>query len=281
MPTAQAILPQEGIRPDRIQIGHSKVDAVTYDEALDRLVELAETPSGAAQVVTPNAQHVVLLEGDPYMEKIYSEAALVVPDGISLVYAARLLGKPLKGRVTGVDLFQGLCGRAAERGLGVFLLGGRRGAAEEAAAKLKSNFPNLNVVGTCCPPWGFHLRVEGLSAVAQAILDARPHILFVAFGAPKQEYWIYEHAMSLGVPLSIGIGGSYEMVSGMTRRAPRWVQDYGMEWLFRLALEPRRMWKRYLIGNAQFLAIILRQMLRQMFGRGEDSVTEQCETGRA
>ncbi len=278
MSTAQAILPQEGIKPDRVQIGHSNVDVVTYEEALDRLVELAETPSGAAQVVTPNAQHVVLLEGDPYLRRIYSEAALVVPDGISLVYAARLLGKPLKGRVTGVDLFHGLCGRAAERGLGVFLLGGRRGAAEEASAQLKSNYPKLNVVGTCCPPYGFHLREEGLSAVAQAILEARPDILFVALGAPKQEYWIHEHGTNLGVPLSIGIGGSFEMVSGITRRAPRWLQAAGLEWLFRLALEPRRLWRRYLIGNVQFLAILLRQMI----GSGKNSGAKPYETeGRA
>jgi N-acetylglucosaminyldiphosphoundecaprenol N-acetyl-beta-D-mannosaminyltransferase len=278
MSATQTFLPQEGIRPVRVRIGHSNVDVVTYEEALDRLVGLAEAPSGAAQVVTPNAQHVVLLERDSYLRKIYSEAALVVPDGISLVYAARLLGKPLKGRVTGVDLFQGLCGRAAERGLGVFLLGGRRGAAEEAATQLKSNYPKLNVVGTYCPPWGFHLQEEGLSAVARAISAARPHILFVALGAPKQEFWIYKHATSLGVPLSIGIGGSFEMVSGMTRRAPRCLQAAGMEWLFRLALEPRRMWRRYLIGNAQFLSIIL----RQMFDRGEDSGPKPCETeGRA
>ena len=242
MSTAQAILPQEGIKPDRVQIGHSNVDVVTYEEALDRLVELAETPSGAAQVVTPNAQHVVLLEGDPSLRRIYSEAALVVPDGISLVYAARLLGKPLKGRVTGVDLFHGLCGRAAERGLGVFLLGGRRGAAEEA--------------------------------VAQAILEARPDILFVALGAPKQEYWIHEHGTNLGVPLSIGIGGSFEMVSGITRRAPRWLQTVGLEWLFRLALEPRRLWRRYLIGNMQFLAILLRQMI----GSDKNSGAKRYET---
>jgi N-acetylglucosaminyldiphosphoundecaprenol N-acetyl-beta-D-mannosaminyltransferase len=254
------------------------VDVVTYEEALDRLVELAEIPWGTAHVVTPNAQHVVLLERDPYLRKIYSEAALVVPDGISLVYAARLLGKPLKGRVTGVDLFQGLCDRAAERGLGVFLLGGRRGAAEEAAARLKSDYPKLNVVGTCCPPWGFHLLEEGLSAVARVVSDARPHILFVALGAPKQEYWIYEHGTSLRVPLSIGIGGSFEMVSGMARRAPRWIQAVGLEWLFRLALEPRRMWRRYLIGNAQFLVIIL----KQAFGRRKDSGTKRYETeGRA
>jgi N-acetylglucosaminyldiphosphoundecaprenol N-acetyl-beta-D-mannosaminyltransferase len=260
MAITEAFPVQEEKELDRIQIGHSNVDMVTYDEALDRLTELAEAESGAAQVVTPNAQHIVLLDSDPYLRKIYSEAALVVADGISLVYASRLLGKPLKGRVTGVDLFQGLCGRAAERGLGVFLLGGRRGAAEEAAAKLKSMYPNLKVTGTCCPPWGFQLEEEGLFAVARAILTARPHIVFVALGAPKQEYWIYDHGMKLGVPLSIGIGGSFEMVSGMSRRAPKWIQAAGLEWLYRLGHEPRRLWRRYLVGNVQFLMIIVKQM---------------------
>jgi N-acetylglucosaminyldiphosphoundecaprenol N-acetyl-beta-D-mannosaminyltransferase len=250
-------------KAERVQVGHSNVDAVTFAEALDRLVELAECPEGSAQVITPNAQHIVLLERDLYLRKIYSDAALVVPDGISLVYAARILGRPLKERVTGVDLFQGLCGRAAQRGLRVYLLGGRPGAAEEAAAKLQSINPGLCIAGTFCPAWGFHLREEGQREVESEILAARPHILFVALGAPKQEYWIYEHLDQLGVPLAMGIGGSFEMVSGATRRAPRWVQAAGMEWLFRLALEPRRLWKRYLVGNLQFLLIVLRQALRR------------------
>ncbi len=258
----QAIANARIEKAERVRIGHSNVDAVTYAEALDRLVEFAECPGGAAQVITPNAQHIVLLESDLYLRNIYSDAALLVPDGISLVYAARILGRPLKERVTGVDLFQGLCGRAAERGLRVYLLGGRPGAAEDAAAKLQSINPGLCIAGTFCPAWGFQLREEGQREVESEILAARPHILFVALGAPKQEYWIYEHLDRLGVPLAMGIGGSFEMVSGATRRAPRWVQAAGMEWLFRLALEPRRLWKRYLIGNLQFLLIILKQALR-------------------
>jgi N-acetylglucosaminyldiphosphoundecaprenol N-acetyl-beta-D-mannosaminyltransferase len=277
MPTTQAVFVEPAIKPDRVRIGCSNVDAVTYEEALDRLVELAENPLETSQVVTPNAQHIVLLERDPHLRRIYSEAALVVPDGISLVFAARLLGKPLKGRVTGVDLFQGLCARAAERGLGVFLLGGRRGAVEETAARLKSSYPELNVLGTYCPPYGFHLHEEGLNEVARAILAARPHILFVALGAPKQEYWIYEHGKKLGVPLSIGIGGSFEMVSGMTRRAPQWLQLLGLEWLFRLAIEPRRLWKRYLIGNLQFLAILCRQAYAE---REDPTVPQGAKAGR-
>ena len=272
MPISQAILIQERPKPASVRIGHSHVDMVTYEEALDRLVDLAEAPSGRGYVVTPNAQHLVLLESDLYLRKIFSEAAMVVPDGISLVYASKLLGKPLKERVTGVDLFQGLCGRAAESGLRVFLLGGRRGAAEQAAAKLKLVYPGLIVAGTCCPPFGFHRDEMGLGDVARAVLDARPHILFVALGAPKQEYWIYEHGRNLGVPLSIGIGGSFEMVGGMTRRAPLWVQQAGLEWLFRVAVEPRRLWKRYLIGNAQFLSIVLRQAVsrREVSRGGQD-----------
>jgi N-acetylglucosaminyldiphosphoundecaprenol N-acetyl-beta-D-mannosaminyltransferase len=275
---AKAIPFESRVMPARVRIGNSNVDAVSYEEALDRLIHLAEDGSQPAQVVTPNAQHIVLLERDSLLQKIYSEAALVVPDGISLVYAARLLGKPLKERVTGVDLFQGLCQRAAERGLRVFFLGGRSGAAEEAAMRLRSMHPQLKVVGTCCPLWGFHLSEGGLHAVAREILAAQPHILFVALGAPKQEYWIHEHGKKLGVPLSIGIGGSFEMVSGAIRRAPRWIQAAGLEWLFRLALEPRRLWKRYLIGNAQFLAILLRQAL----GRNEETSVELRKTeGRA
>ena len=210
-------------------------------------------------MVTPNAHHIALLESDISLRDAYAHAELVVADGASLLLASRLLGEKLRERIAGVDLFEQLCGQAAARGLSVFFLGGRPGSAERAVEKLRRQFPALAVVGICCPPLGFEHDEQELSAIADAVRAARPDLLFVALGAPKQEAWMHQHGRRLGVPVLIGVGGSFEIVGGLVRRAPRFLQRLGCEWLYRLLREPRRLWKRYLFGNARFLWIILRQ----------------------
>jgi N-acetylglucosaminyldiphosphoundecaprenol N-acetyl-beta-D-mannosaminyltransferase len=184
----------------------------------------------------------------------------VVPDGASLLLAARALGTKFPERVAGVDLFQALCGSAARAGLRVFLLGGRPGSADLAASVMKERFPRLRV-DTYCPPFGFETSEDGLAGVRQAVLRSRPDLLFVALGMPKQEYWIYDHGRKLGAAVCLGVGGTFELVSGIVPRAPRWVQNIGCEWVYRLCQEPRRMWRRYLVGNLQFAWILLGQVM--------------------
>jgi N-acetylglucosaminyldiphosphoundecaprenol N-acetyl-beta-D-mannosaminyltransferase len=198
------------------------------------------------------------------LREIYDCADLVVPDGVSLLLAARLYGRSLRERIAGVDLFQTLCDLAAENNLHVFLLGGRPNSADLTATALKQRLSVLRI-STYCPPFGFEKTAAGLEQTAQTIRAANPDLLFVAFGAPKQEYWIYEHGLQLSVPISVGVGGTFEMVAGIVRRAPLWIQNCGCEWLYRLCLEPRRMWRRYLIGNLKFAAIVIRQSIRRAF----------------
>jgi len=242
----------------RVQIGHALVHACPFNEMVDAILHAA-TGKEPQYVVTPNGQHITLLAKDPYLRQVYSEAAFVLPDGISLLLAARLLGQNIPQRIAGVDMFQALCRQAARQGLRVFLLGGRPGSAEKAAAHLQARYRGLMVSGTCCPPLGFEQDQCQQDDVEARILAARPHLLFVAFGAPKQEYWIYEHARQLGVPVTIGIGGSFEMVGEVIKRAPSWLQRIGLEWLYRLLREPRRLWRRYLIGAIEFARILLHQ----------------------
>ena len=149
-----------------------------------------------------------------------------------------------------------------EAELRVFLLGGRPGSAELAATSLKSDYPGLKC-STYCPPLGFEQSATGLRQTADAITRVQPDLLFVALGAPKQEYWIYKHGLQLEVPVCIGVGGSFEIVGGVVPRAPMWAQDIGCEWLYRLCREPRRMWRRYLIGNLEFAVIVVRQRIRR------------------
>lgn len=245
----------------RIRIAGVRIDTAGMSRALDRIVEHAASGESSAYVVTPNAHHVVLHQTDAKLRAIYEEALLVVPDGVPLLWAAKLLGKPLSGRVNGTDLFERLCARAAERGLRVYLLGGREGAADAAARRLRARHPALVVCGTDCPPVGFEHDPEANAALVARIAAAKPHLLFVGLGAPKQEYWMYANRVALGVPVSVGIGVSFEFVGGVVRRAPRWMQRAGLEWFFRVVTEPKRLWKRYVFGNARFCGLVVRDYL--------------------
>ncbi len=242
----------------RIAIGSAPVDTCSFDEAVSEIIRHALLRGAPAQVITPNAQHIVLLERDRRLREIYSSAELIVPDGISLVLAARLLRQKFPGRIAGVDLFQAICAGAAAANLKVFLLGGRPGSAEATATRLQQQLPLLHVE-TYCPPFGFEDDMHELCRIAARIRYSQPDLVFVGLGAPKQEYWIHEHGRMLGAPVCIGVGGSFEMVAGVVQRAPLWIQNLGCEWLYRLYQEPRRMWRRYLVGNLEFARIVLRQ----------------------
>lgn len=248
---------------DRIGIGHALVDNCSREEACDAIVSHAKSGGKPVFVATANAQHIVLLDQDKRLREIYGRADLVVPDGYSLLLAARFYGRVLEERITGVDMLQALCNLAAEHGLHVFLMGGLPESATQAAQVLKRRMKSLRI-STYCPPFGFEKSPEGLEAAASAIRAAKPDLLFVALGAPKQEHWIYDHGLQLSVPVLMGVGGSFELIAGVVPRAPLWMQNLGCEWLYRLYREPRRMWRRYLVGNLEFGLIVIRQRLRRI-----------------
>jgi N-acetylglucosaminyldiphosphoundecaprenol N-acetyl-beta-D-mannosaminyltransferase len=250
-----------GKNMESVTIAGVRVEALAFDDVVEALVAHAVRRGSPGYVVTPNAHHVVLLQHDALLREIYENALLVVPDGVPLLWAAKLLGTRLPGRVNGTDLFETLCARAAQEGLRVFLLGGREGAAAAAAARLSARHPSLDICGVHCPPMNFESNPTDCADIAAAIAGARPDLLFVGLGAPKQEYWMYRNCRQLGVPVSLGIGVSFELVGGIVPRAPRWMQRSGLEWLYRLGAEPGRLWKRYLVGNAHFCLLVARQWI--------------------
>ncbi len=248
----------------RINIVGTEIDTYSFDEVVEIIVNHALSGGKPEYVVTPNAQHILTLQDDAHFREIYSQAFLVVPDGVPMLWAANFLETPLQGRVNGTDLFEKLCAIAASKNLKIFLLGGREGAADKAAAVLQSRHSGLKIAGTYCPPYGFESNLVELGQINDKILTAAPHILFVGLGAPKQENWIYTNYQHLGVPVSLGIGVSFELVSGMVQRAPVWMQRTGLEWLFRLIVEPQRLWKRYILGNPTFIWLILMQRFKNL-----------------
>ena len=249
-------------RPRRIELLNVPFDVLGFTEALDLFVELAQV-DGPAYVVTANVDHVVRLNRDPDVRHLYTEADVVVADGKPLIWASRLLGTPLPERVAGSDLFPALCARAAEHDLSVFLLGGAPGTAQRAADVLQARHPRLRIAGTCCPNYGFEKDPAQAARAVDAVRAVEPDFLFVGLGSPKQENWILANRAACGAGLSIGVGISFSFVCGDVARAPRWIQRVGLEWFHRLCQEPRRLWKRYLIDDSRFAALVIRQLLRR------------------
>ena len=254
--------------PSRVEIAGAKVDRCTFREAVTRIIEHAGAGGAPVYVVTPNAHHISLLQDSESFRAVYDSAWLTLADGTSVLWASHLLGTPLPEKVSGSDLFPAVCKAAAGTGLRLYLLGGRPGAAEEAHRVLEARYPGLVIAGTHCPPLGFETDPVESERAIEAVRAAAPHILFVGLGAPKQENWMYEHRERIGVPVSIGVGGSFEFVAGMVRRAPKWMRNSGLEWLYRAFMEPRRLGKRYAVTNSRFVVLVLRQYLqRRLAGR--------------
>lgn len=251
--------------PPRFVLGKIPIDRITMDYAAVLMVEALQHREELPPltVVGPNAHLVTMAQGDKRFAEAMCDADLAVPDGISVVMASRLLGVPIPERVTGGDLMERMCAEAAHYGFRVFFLGGLPGAAVMAAHYLRCRYPGLQICGTMCPPVGFESDPAELERIARAIADAAPDLVCVAFGAPKQEIWMQENRGHLAVGALMAVGAALDVQAGMRQRAPRWIQAVALEWLFRLAMEPRRLWRRYLIGNARFVWLVMGQWARE------------------
>lgn len=219
--------------------------------AIDKMI--SEGGSHYAAVV--NAAKIVAATRDERLKQVLLGADMVTADGMSVVWASRLLGQPLKQRVTGIDLFERLIGHAAGRGWSVYFLGAKEESVRGTVERLKSRHAGLRVAGYHN---GFFAASETV-AIAEAIWESAADLLFVAMGSPAQEKWIASQLERSGVRFALGVGGSFDHISGLAIRAPQWMQRSGLEWLYRLLREPRRMWRRYLIGNSTFIWMVIRQ----------------------
>jgi len=231
------------------------IDALTLDETVDRSIALVRAGSPAQHVVL-NAAKVVAMDHDPQLRAVIAACALVNADGMSVVWASRLLRNGLPERVTGIDLFERLVARAAREGMSVYFLGAHADVVNEVADRLVRRHPGLRVAGVQDGYW------SNDDDVVTAVRAARPDLLFLAIPSPRKEFWLAAHLDALGVPFVMGVGGSFDVIAGRTNRAPLWAQRVGLEWLFRLLQEPRRMWRRYLVGNAAFLRLFVREWRR-------------------
>jgi len=213
-------------------------------------------------LLTCNVDHVMCLQKDELFRRIYREAHAVVADGMPIVWASVLAGTPLKQRVAGADMLTELGLWLEAKRYRLFFLGAAEGVAEEAKRRLLERFPALHVVGCHSPPYGFETMEEENEKIVAMIREARPDILLVGLGAPKQEKWIYRHYLKYRVPVSIGVGATFDFLAGRVRRAPVWMRKAGLEWAWRLAQEPRRLWRRYLVRDVGFCRLMLAEWRR-------------------
>lgn len=247
---------------DSVEMFGMSISNVTFEEVCARIAHrVARHDPGF--IVTPNVNHVCLNHRDEIFREAYRNAFLALPDGKPVMWASWLFGVPLQQKLSGSDMVPRLTRFAAERGYSVYFLGGSAGTAERAAEILARDNPGLRVAGCHFPPFGFEKDPEASRAAIDAVRDARPDICFVALGSPKQELWMNDCHRLCDVPVSIGVGASFDFISGRIRRAPRWLQEAGFEWLWRLAMEPRRLWRRYLIQDSVFLKLLWQEYFAQ------------------
>ncbi len=236
------------------------------DLTMDDLVAQVESHLVAREsthLVNLNPYHFLIAGQDADFASICRSGDIVFTDGVGILLASRVGQHPIRNRFTGLDLMTRLCEVSSVRGFSVFLLGGTGGMALRCARYLENRFPRLTVAGVYEPPLADSIGEFPNDEIVRSINDASPDILFVAFGAPKQEKWIERFRDRLNVPIMMGVGGSFDILGGRFSRAPRWIRSLGLEWLFRLGTEPRRLAPRYLIGIPRFVA----QILRLRFGQ--------------
>lgn len=244
----------------RIRIGRVPVDVLTFEEALLAVLALSDAGKGGF-VVTPNIDHVVLAEEEPAFAAAYEAASLSLADGFPVVVTSRLMPTRLPAKVSGSDLVGPLVSLCEKRKKSVYLLGAGPGVAELAAAKLVEKHPDLVIAGIDAPMVDLSTPKESRAPIVERVVQAKPDIVLVAFGAPKQELFCHEIAEAVAPAVLLGIGATLDFIAGTVKRAPAWMSEAGLEWAYRLGQEPRRLFHRYFVRDPQYLGIVFRQYL--------------------
>jgi N-acetylglucosaminyldiphosphoundecaprenol N-acetyl-beta-D-mannosaminyltransferase len=246
----------------QIQMFDIEFDSLRMEQAVAQLlVWLRQPGSHCRYVVTPNVDHVVLYQESEALRQAYTAASLVLADGAPVVAASKLLGRPLPERVAGSDLVPQLFSEAVwqRSPLRVYLLGGAPGVGQRAAERIRATWPGIEVVGVASPPLGFEYDAQQNAHLLAEVNASEPDLLLVGLGAPKQEIWIHRHHHDLSVPVALCIGATIDFLAGERLRAPRWMRRMGLEWLFRMLLEPRRLGGRYARDAFRFPQLFWRE----------------------
>jgi N-acetylglucosaminyldiphosphoundecaprenol N-acetyl-beta-D-mannosaminyltransferase len=248
-----------------------RVNALQIPDVITRMEEWIRSRSGCHSVAATDMHGTVEAQHNPSFKEALNSTDLVVPDGMPLVWLGRRRGHHLPRRVYGPDLMLEFCEKTAGRGYRHFFYGGEPGVPERLAGSLKRRFPTMEVCGTFSPPFR-SLDPEEDQEIVSMISLAAPDVLWVGLGTPKQERWMHEHRDKLHVPVLVSVGAAFDLLSGRRNQAPRWMREHGLEWLFRLLQEPRRLWRRYLIDGTRFVVYLGLDSLRlKSFDAGRET----------
>jgi N-acetylglucosaminyldiphosphoundecaprenol N-acetyl-beta-D-mannosaminyltransferase len=245
-------------RESRIELLGCPFDTVGMQSTIDQCIAWCEQPRAPHTVITMNAALLCMIKRDVELRDACRNGDLIVADGVPVVWTSRLAGRSLPERVAGVDLTSRLLAEGAARGLSVYFLGARREVVEKLVDMCRREYPGLVVAG-----WrDGYFSASDHAEIAAEISRLAPHMLFVGMPSPFKEIWCERHRDALRVPVIVGVGGTFDVLTGFVRRAPRALQAVGMEWSWRLAMEPRKMWKRYLHTNLEFIQMAVREIFR-------------------
>lgn len=241
----------------RMKFMNTYIDNCTKEEAIE-YIEKCIKERRIRHVITPNVDQIVRMEKDAYFRKICNNAELLLTDGTPLLWIAKWYGTPIKEKICGSDLVPELCQIAANKGYKVFLLGAAEGVAAKAASNLQRKYPGLDIAGTYSPPFGFEKDQDELDRIDQMLFDSKADMLFVGMGVPKQDIFIFEHMNIYKIPMSFSIGATIDFEAGIQKRAPKWINRIGMEWLYRFFQNPKKMFKRYFVDDIKIVKLALK-----------------------
>ncbi len=251
---------------ESIRFGGIEIDNLSLSEARQIINKMIQS-SRSGYVVTPNAHHIYILRTDEHLKKAYQDALLTLPDGMSIVLALRLLGYKSKERCAGADLFQDVIASAVRHRKKIFILGGINHSEKKAEELLTIQYPYIQL-HTYSPPFGFENNKKKSRDIIRMINEFQTNVLILCVGCPKSEKWIHKNQGRIKPCLTFAFGDSLNFFTGNKKRAPILIQKSGFEWLFRWLQEPRRLWKRYLIGNAYFILLIFKELAKKLFHPG-------------
>lgn len=244
----------------RLSVFGLPVDNLSFDETILEVEKMIQSRKPHQHVVV-NMNKLLYCREDKKFDDIIKKCSLINADGMSIVWLSHLLHKPLKERITGMDLMERLVPIAEQKGYSVYFLGARQEIIDKVVNIYKQLYPQLIISGFRNGYWDKKKEKE----VVTQIKEAKPDILFVGISSPTKEYFLHNHLSYMNIPFAMGVGGSFDVVAGIARRAPLWMQNYGLEWFFRFIQEPGRLWKRYLKGNIMFAKLITKAIIRKIF----------------
>jgi N-acetylglucosaminyldiphosphoundecaprenol N-acetyl-beta-D-mannosaminyltransferase len=251
---------------NKVDILGTPVSSLTMDELFSDWAAVIQQGQKAQVCITP-VNSLLAARATARVQTIYKNADFVLCDGVPVKWASEFLGKPIKQRITGLDVLPRIFPFALKNDFSIFLLGASPGVAETLKQVMGAKHPGVQIVGTFVPPFRAVFSQDENEQMIQAINTAKPDILLVSLTAPKQDIWIAENLASLDTHLAIGIGGAFEVAAGMIKRAPVWMQKAGLEWLYRFLQEPKRMFKRYFVEAPVFIPLIIQQKFSKRSGR--------------